>query len=89
MKTAIACALVIASVTSAAAGGGFFMGGAADGMADAQQLDLQRRALEIDARDGGNRYWQLRELQEREELNRLLRESNDLLRQYQLRQLAR
>lgn len=61
----------------AVAASGFFYGGFADGM-------NQRRALDLDAEDGGSRYERLmqrkRELEVRESLERLKEEIEDLKR---------
>ncbi len=58
-----------------------FLGGFAEGMADAERRELQRRALELDARDGGSRYDRLRQQQELEAIVRELRRQTDLLEQ--------
>lgn len=46
---------LLASTAGANAGSGFFQGGFAEGAAQSEQLALQRRALDLDARDGGSR----------------------------------
>lgn len=62
-----------------------FWGGAADGVASANRLELQRRALELDARDGGNR---LRDLQQQQTLDDIRREqlrTNELIEEQERR----
>lgn len=85
----IACILALFTSTAASAQSGFFMGGYADGVAQARQLELQRRALELDAYDGGNRYNHLRTEQQLDELNEQLRRNNDLLEQQRWDRLIR
>lgn len=84
MRFLLITALVLAGLTGAEARNGFAAGGAADGAAEANRLDLQRRAIDLDARDGGSRYHRLRQQQEAEETNRLLRENNRLLEQQRM-----
>lgn len=79
----------MALCASAEAKNGFFYGGAADGMAQQRQMDLQERALELDARDGGNRYQRLRQEQQNDELIRLMRQNNELRQQYQIERAIR
>lgn len=84
MRFLLITALLLTGLASAHARNGFFSGGAADGAAEANRLDLQRRAIELDSRDGGSRYYRLRQQQEAEETNRLLRENNRLLEQQRM-----
>lgn len=75
MRT-IAAAMLMALTTTAHAQSGFFAGGMADGAAEAQRLELQRRAIEADARHGTNNYYQLRNQQQMDEL---IRQNHELL----------
>lgn len=59
---------------------GFFLGGAADGAATAQQLELQRRALDVDRRYGTDDYEEMRRQQKMREMQRAIDENNRLLR---------
>lgn len=56
-----------------------FLGGAAEGIRSANEYDLQRRALELDALDGGSRYRRLRTEQQLDAIQRQLKENADLL----------
>lgn len=66
---------------------GFFMGGMADGMRDQQELDLQRRALDLDARDGGSRYKRTRDEIQQDRIRRQIEENNRLLREMERNRL--
>lgn len=78
----------LAGVSSAGAGSGSFAGGAAQGIQAADAIDLQRRAVELDARDGGNRYHRLRQQQQMDELRQELQKSNRLLEEFKMQQLV-
>lgn len=79
MRTA-AFGLALTLFATAASAGGFFYGGAADGLATAQDLELQRRALEIDRRYGTDHYYELRRDRQMRDLQRAIEENNRLLR---------
>ena len=74
----LACALVL-TPAAAAAQSGFFSGGAADGIASSNRLELQRRALELDAIDGGSRFRHLRREQEMDAIERQIQRNNEFL----------
>ena len=86
MKTAIACALVIASVTTASAQS---LGSYDEGAARAQELALQERALELDSRDSGDSDERMRRQQELDEVAQLLKRNNELLEQSRRDRLTR
>lgn len=56
-----------------------FAGGFADGMARSQELTIQERAIELDARDGGNRYDRLRQQQQLDRIERQLRQNQEFI----------
>lgn len=60
---------------------GFFSGGFSDGAAESRRLDLQERALELDARDGGSRYRHLRQQHDMDAIQRQLRANQEFLEQ--------
>jgi parvulin-like peptidyl-prolyl isomerase len=72
--------LALSLLASAAHGQGFFLGGAADGAATARQLDLQRRALDLDRIYGTDAYEELRRDQQIRDLKRAIDENNRMLR---------
>lgn len=61
----------------------------ADGMVDAQRLDLERRALEMDRQYGTNSFRDLRQEFEMQDLRRAIEENNRLRREQQWRQMLR
>ena len=79
MKTAFTALFV--ALSSPALANGFFLGGMADGMREAQEIDLQRRALENDRRTGGSSYERLRMQIEMDRLRRAIEENNRLLKE--------
>lgn len=72
-------ALILCFLPTAALSQGFY-GGAADGMREAEERQMQRRALDLDARDGGSRYNRLQNQIQQERIQRQLEENNRLLR---------
>lgn len=69
----------------ALAGGGF-AGGLAEGMQRSQDFELQRRALEYDAKHGTNTYAGARSDAQARELQRKLDKANETLEEIQRRQ---
>jgi hypothetical protein len=86
MRILIAAGLVAATCTGAEAQ---FMGGLADGMANAGRLENERRALDLDARDGGRRFDRLRTQHELDDIRTELRRNRELLEQFQTDRLIR
>lgn len=66
-----------------------FMGGLADGMANAGRLENERRALDLDARDGGRRFDRLRTQHDLDEIRTEMRRNRELLEQFQTDRLIR
>lgn len=73
----------------AAAQSGFWAGGAADGIRSGRELGAQERALELDARDGGSRYYRLRQHQQLDAIERELRLQREELEDWARRQRVR
>ena len=84
MRT-FAAMIVLAMLPGSA--GADYLGGVAEGMREAEQLSLQRQALELDRRHGTNHYERLRQQQQMEELQRSIDENNRLLRAQQWRRI--
>ena len=72
--------LLMASSAMARGGGGFFAG-AAEGLQSAEELELQRRALEIDRMYGTDHYRELRRDKQMRDLQRAIDENNRLRQQ--------
>ena len=66
-----------------------FLGGMADGMIEAQRLELERRALDLDRQDSCSRFDALRQRHQMDEIKRLLEENNRLRREYEMRRMLR
>lgn len=71
--------LVFAVLVTAGPAYAQFWGGVADGVESANRLELQRRALELDAKDGGRRLQDLQTQQSLEDIRREQRRTNELL----------
>ncbi len=78
MRVAAAIACLILFTAPVAAEGGFF-GGMADGIDQGSKRDLERRALDLDAKDGGSRYERLRLRNQIDELKADLRRNTEAL----------
>jgi hypothetical protein len=72
--------LVMGMLSTAAQAGGFALGGAADGMAVARDMELRDRAFELDRRYGTSTYEDLRRDQQIRDLQRAIDDNNRLLR---------
>lgn len=62
-----------------------FAGGFSDGMARSRELGTQERAVELDARDGGNRYERLRAQQQLDAIERQIRRNTEALEEMESR----
>ncbi|HET7156088.1 MAG TPA: hypothetical protein VFI87_12050 [Hyphomicrobiaceae bacterium] len=84
---AIACVLALLATTPTASAQ--FLGGYADGINQSRQIEMQRRALEIDQQYGTSHYRDLQHQQQMDELNAQLRRQNQLLEQQRMDRLIR
>ena len=89
MRKFLVAAGWLALTGAAQAQSGFFMGGASEGVATSRDLGLQGRALELDAIDGGSRYYRLRQQQQLDAIERQLRLNNQYLEELQARRRIR
>ena len=86
MKTILACIAIIAATSSASAQ---FLGGWAEGSAAAAERGLQERALDLDARDGGSRYYRLRQQQQLDSIERAIKRNTEALEEANTRRRIR
>ena len=83
MRYVLCLLLGLAATANAEARNGAFLGGWAEGASQAQELENQRRALELDPKYGTSHYDRMR----REKMERLIEENNRLLREQERRRV--